>query len=110
MSFHRKGTDTDQQTLNRLFRKALAPEGKTDLPLLTPETVQISKRPWPVAKLKELLTKVHHTELKPKNTEGSVVVLRWQNKNHLLDGRRRINCWIRSSDASSHQVLLVLAL
>lgn len=110
MGFHRKGADTDEQTLNRLFCKALAPEAKTDLPSLTPKTVKISKKRWTAAELKALLTESHHTELEPENSEGAVVVVRWQNKNYLLDGRRRINCWLRSGDASSQYVLFVLAL
>ncbi len=49
------------------------------------------------------------TRAPPHATDAPVVVLRSDDVEYLLDGRRRINYWSRNNQAGPHRVLVVCA-
>lgn len=96
-----------QDTLNRLFRKIPHLSERNDLPILSEQTVRVSKESWNIGNLRKLITEKHITDNIPSKTEPPVVVIRWQNDDYLIDGRRRINQWMRIGKDGTHVVLLI---
>ncbi len=47
------------------------------------------------------------TDKEPHTPSGSVVVVRWDKIDYLMDGRKRINRWIRVGDLVQSSVIVV---
>ena len=102
------GSCACQETLNRLFLKALlTPEGTEDrVPSLSSNNVQLLQEEWSTEQLVKLLKPAHITHKEPHDC-GQVVVARWKQNEYLIDGRKRINSWRRNDDKGTHPVIIV---
>jgi len=105
---HNQPGDAAIDTLNRLIRKVPQLSGRTDLPTLTEDTIGVKEEFWRMERLRALLTDKHITALQPSNTQLPIIVIRWQNTDYLIDGRRRINYWSRIDAAGPRTVLVVV--
>ena len=94
-------------TINRLLRKNpwLKDSGSTlQIPrkgLRLSVEYRDLERLWPLIHASQVTTS------KPHPASGAVVVLRWDERDYLMDGRRRINQWKRSGLRGPHRSLLL---
>ena len=108
---HRKGTDSPTETLNRLFHKHInnhKPEFAHNPPLLSVANVRLNLESWSLERLKGLLPE--ETDRGPRATNSPLVVVHFQNRDCLIDGRRRINMWIGEGNTGDHMVWVLRVL
>jgi hypothetical protein len=95
-------------TFNRLLRKRRKRFEPNLMLQLPDEGLRIRAEEWLLDALWSLLD---HPSLivndEPNRPEGAVVVVRWDGRNFLMDGRRRINYWKRQGIVGPHRVLLI---
>jgi hypothetical protein len=109
LKWHNKGSDNCIQTLNRLWRKHVevrAPDGSIllDVPILTEEGLTVSIEHWSLDNLLQL-RRAH-----PRNRPLAfppVVVLRWFDRDFLIDGTTRVNFWAAQGNVGPHAVLVI---
>lgn len=94
-------------TINRLLRKSPwfpRPDAAIQIPR---DNLGISEESWNLERLWPLIHQRQVTSSEPASTNGAVIVLRWNQLEHLMDGRRRINHWRRNNVVGPHRVLVV---
>ncbi len=94
-------------TINRLLRKNpwLNDSGST---LQIPRTgLRLSVEYRDLERLWPLIHASQVTTSEPHPASGAVVVLRWSEREYLMDGRRRINQWKRNGLLGPHRSLLL---
>jgi hypothetical protein len=106
LKHHSKGASCDF-TLNRLVRKVPQLQQRSDVPLLSEATVHVFKELWNTDQLAALLHDRHITEDPPGRTDPPVIILRWSASSYLIDGRARINHWIRTKSTEDHVALVI---
>jgi hypothetical protein len=94
-------------TLNRIWRKHPGIDDPAQLPVITLDNVRCVYEKWSLSEMAALLHARHVTDKNPRVLGFPIVVIRWRGTNYLVDGRRRINHFIRTNDASSHDILLL---
>lgn len=98
---HHKKKFTPQHALNRLFH-----EQRSDGPHLTPSTATVQKQFWSIHQLDRTIRKDSVTT-GPAMLDVPIVVVRWDGKDYLIDGRRRVNTWVKKGSQKLHDVLLI---
>lgn len=101
---HAKGSDTDLETLTRLFRKnqgapTLAPLGRSTVRCWREERA----KPW----FSGLCNDVETGEIAEYDSGHSIVVLVRSGKEFILDGHKRCRLWYRLKDQSLHTSLFI---
>lgn len=64
---------------------------------------------WDLPKLQGLLHVEQETPTPPNSRDGAIIVLRWNGRDYLIDGRRRINQWVREKTSGPFRVLVIQA-
>ena len=108
LRFHRP-SDSCEETLNGIWRKNPFIKDQRRLPHLTHNNVRLLRETWSLDRFAEL---VDHrglkTDLEPHALTGPIVVVRWAENDYLMDGRKRINHWIRDGGVEQKPVLIVV--
>lgn len=107
ISHHSKGEPSCEKVLRRLFHKALAFHRIDERPDLKQSGLTVRREHRQRVALGSLLTEGHRTEDEPQMEDRAIVVVVWRGKELLIDGRRRINRWLRTGAAGEHPVLVV---
>jgi hypothetical protein len=107
MNCHDKKKIGTIATLNRIWRTHPGIADPSQLPILSLDNVRCSCEKWNLAQMKALLHAGHLTDQEPRVLGFPIVVIRWRETNYLVDGRRRINHFIRMNDSSPHDILLL---
>jgi len=93
--------------LNRIIRKNPHLQGLEPLPVISKETTSFVVEEWSTLQLMGLLHPKHQTPLDPDSTEPPIIILRWRENDYLIDGRRRINYWLRTANSAAHTVIVI---
>jgi hypothetical protein len=96
-------------TVNRLWRKDPFVLSPSALPVISRELLDVSLENWSLDQLLRFIGPERETDLQPAATDCALVVLRWQEVDYLIDGRRRINHWKRQQLCGPHRVLILHA-
>jgi len=107
MNCHDKQKVGTIATLNRIWRTHPGIDDSMQLPDITLDNVRCSYEKWNLSQMAALLHAGHVTDKNPRMLGFPIVVIRWRGTDYLLDGRRRINHFIRTSDTSVHDILLL---
>jgi hypothetical protein len=94
-------------TINRLLRKRrvrLEPALTLQIPK---DGLRIGEENWSIDHLWTLLHPTQIVPHEPKKPTGAIALLRWADRDILIDGRRRINHWKRHNLLGPHRVLVV---
>jgi hypothetical protein len=94
---------TPERTLNRLFQKHLGGHQKKiadNSPWLSSDNVVVTEEQWPTAALKALAPGTRASL--PRHTDFPVVIVRYRNRNCLIDGGKRIHYWHASGSIEDH--------
>lgn len=97
---------TPIDTLNRLFRERFPKSSHASLPRLDRSTCSIDAKDFPLQDLLRLHG-LETTEKVPTRSNGAIIVAEQEEGFYLIDGRRRINQWIREDHQGPHRVLVV---
>ena len=107
---HRKGSDTPEATLNRLFRKHLS-GWKLDLAQdpswLSEGTVEVLTEHWNTDDLWELVPKIDNPR-KPRKIDRPLVMVRYRGQDCLIDGGSRVRHWHAQGDQCTHPVWVLV--
>jgi hypothetical protein len=98
-----KGDQTPIDALNRLFHEA-APDAKSIR--LSEMNCGIVSESWTTKMLAGLHRR--HVRATPSVEGCSILVVRWQCNQYLIDGSNRVNKWVNESNASNHDVLVIV--
>lgn len=102
---HQKTQDkTPIDALNRLFGEHFPAYLK--IPHLNEDTVKLRKESRKIGDLKKVIRRDCLTK-GPNNTDVSVVLVKWDKNEYLVDGRRRTNLWAAESNAELHPVIVI---
>jgi hypothetical protein len=71
------------------------------------EGLRISAELWELPRLWKLMHPGLITDRPPHSHGGAVLVLRWDNAERLIDGRKRINYWKRNNVTGPHRTLVL---
>ena len=109
LRWHNKGSDSCIDTLNRLWRKhpdVRAPTGETliSVPTLTEGMLTVRPELWTLEALRALTRA--HTRDRPLFFPP-IVILRWFDRDFLIDGTTRVNLWLKHANVGPHAVLKV---
>lgn len=110
LKWHNKGKDRYIDTLNRLWRKypdltSANDENLQEVPVLSEEMLTVSMEHWSLDQLVNL--KRTHKRNRPLSFPP-IVVLRWFDRDFLIDGTTRINFWEEQGNVGPHAVLMIV--
>jgi hypothetical protein len=110
LKWHNKGNDRCIDTLNRLWQKhseVRSPSGEIlmDVPVLSEDMLSVSTERWRLDEL-AALNRSHFRD-RPLSFPP-IVVLRWFDRDFLIDGTTRINFWLKLGNAGPHAVLKIV--
>jgi hypothetical protein len=94
-------------TVNRLWAKDPFVKDPGVLPVISREAFDVSREAWDLDRLWKLIHDTQRTDFPPVAMHHPVVVVRWRGTDYLIDGRRRINRWMREGMEGPHEVLVV---
>ena len=104
---HQKGSDTPEETLNRLFKKHLKgrPEIAAGAPRLSDKNTQLkieirSKQEFVGLPLKQ--------EGPGRDADCPILIVRYRGVDCLLDGSHRCRAWRQSGDKSDHAACVLV--
>lgn len=106
---HRVGNDTPEQTLNRLFRKhlnGLQKDIADNPPWLSASNTAIVTELWPKPKLRDLARR--EQSRKPAYLNLPVVIVRYRDRNCLIDGGSRIHHWFLAGEDDDHPACVIV--
>src|SRR5947207_3099035 len=111
LKWHSKGSHTCIDTLNRLWQKhpevkAESGEVLLDVPTLTANMIAVSLEQWTLSDLVALKHERHQKNNQPQ-AFPPILVLRWFDRNFLIDGGTRINFWAMHKVVGPHAVLKI---
>jgi hypothetical protein len=109
LKWHNKGTHQCIDTLNRLWGKhseVKGPNGEVLLkvPVLSEQMLTVRADLWSLSKLNSL--KRSHTRNMPQFFPP-IIVLRWFDRDFLIDGTTRVNFWNWHNNEGPHHVLII---
>ena len=107
MRGHVAPSHDEVDTFNRLLVKRREKFEPTLILQIPDEGLRIAAENWNLGKLWGLLHPSQIVDDDPGLPEGALVVLRWEGRDFLMDGRRRINYWKRKGIEGPHRVLVV---
>ena len=105
---HRWNNHTPEQTLNRLFTKHLDKHQKEiagDPPQLTSDSVTVTIEYWLKPELRQLAPEDRTHP--PRREDLPVVIVRYHDRNCLIDGGKRIHKWHTAGDKGSHPAYIL---
>jgi hypothetical protein len=94
-------------TINRLLRKNPWLKDTPAMFQIPREGLNLSAESWALDRLWPLIHRTMFTDLEPASSSGAVLILRWNDREYLTDGRRRINHWKRNNLNGPHRALVV---
>ena len=111
---HKKGAKTPEEALNRLWKIHLCArkdkygtEFVSSAPkALTAENTSIVSEQWPLDRLSKLIGKDRTRELEGCEN-APVVMVRYQGRDCLIDGGRRITLWRHAKPPTGHEIWIV---
>lgn len=111
LKWHNQGSHQCIDTLNRLWQKHSEVKNQNgevllSVPVLTEDVLVVSLERWPLDRLVAL--KRSHGRDRPLSFPP-LVVLRWFDRDFLIDGTTRINFWSKVANAGPHAVLKIAA-
>ena len=109
LKWHNMGSHRCIDTLNRLWQKHSEVKGENgerllDVPVLSEEMLIICAEHWSLDRLVAL--KRSHPRYQPLSFPP-IVVLRWFDRDFLIDGTTRINLWNKQGNEGPHAVLKI---
>lgn len=107
IKWHNKSQHCCVDTINRLWKKDPFVKNPNELPMLEKNQLYVTEDMWPLDKLKSFICEKRVTDQDPTSTDGAIIILHRPNMDYLMDGRRRINYWMRNSHEGLHRVLLI---
>lgn len=105
--WHNRGQDDCIETLNRLWRSGPWIQDPSVLPMITTTGMHLTLQHWNLKQLTELLHPTQKTSKVPRSTAPPIIVIRWLDKDFLIDGRTRINFWKKNNDNGPHRVIVI---
>ena len=94
-------------TVNRLLLKSPWLKDQGTHPQIPHTNLNVAEEAWELPRLWRLVHPLQVTSDEPAFTIGAVLVLRWENSEYLMDGRRRINHWQRNHVRGPHRTLVL---
>ena len=94
---------TPERTLNRLFQKHLGRHQEDiagNSPWLSSDNVVVTVEQWSTAALKALAPGTRASP--PRHTDFPVVIVRYRDRDCLIDGGKRIDSWSVSGNTEDH--------
>ena len=107
LRWHSKNADSCIQTLNRLWQKSPWVNSQRALPALVEGQVQLSEELWNLDRLEALLHERQRTVNTPHSLTPPIIVVRSDGIDYLIDGRTRINYWVRCGTKGLHRTLVI---
>jgi hypothetical protein len=109
LKWHNKGSDRCIDTLNRLWNKHTEVRGKNgerllEVPVLKEEMLSVTAEHWSLSRLAAL--KRSHARSRPLFFPP-IIVLRWVDREFLIDGTTRVNLWSEQGNVGPHAVLKI---
>ena len=102
---HQKTSDkTPTDALNRLFSEYFPTN--INIPRLNVKTTDLRKESRTLDKLKKVIRRDCLTK-GPNKLDISVVLVKWDKNEYLIDGRRRTNQWAGEGNMKSHPVIVI---
>lgn len=105
---HKQGNNTPEQTLNRLFRKHLTGHKKdiaADPPWLSSSNTVVAMESRPKPALRELAPRSESRI--PRHEDFPVVIVRYRDRECLIDGGSRIYAWHKAGDTGNHPAYIL---
>lgn len=105
---HKQGSATPEGTLNRLFIKHLSGGNSYNVvnpPWLFEENVTVTIESWNKEDLWKLAPRTESR--KPRFTNFPVVIVRYKNRDCLIDGGSRVNAWRATEDRGTHHAYIL---
>jgi hypothetical protein len=109
LSWHAKGQAACAATLNRIWRKSPWVADASVLPTLTKSNISLTMENWDLPRMSALLHEKQRTGNVPKALDPPLLVVRWRATDYLIDGRTRINYWMRLGQEHVHRVIVMHA-
>lgn len=107
LKWHNRESHCCIDTLNRLWRKHPFVNDYQALPTIHRNELVILEEYWHLEELWQLLHPRKRTDKVPASTDKPVILLRWNNTNYLMDGRKRICFWQRANSIGPHRALVL---
>lgn len=108
MKWHKKLEHHDCiDTINRLLCKNPHLKDEKKKIEVPKYRLTVSEEKWDLEDLWRLIHTDQITSDEPDSVDPPIIVLRWENTNYLMDGRRRINSWHRDNKTGQYRVLVV---
>lgn len=102
---HQKTKDkTPIDALNRLFGEYFP--ASINIPHLDERTTNLRKESRTLEELKKVIRRDCLTK-GPNQVDISVVLVKWDKNEYLVDGRRRTNQWAGEGNAEAHPVIVI---
>ena len=109
LRWHNQPGHTCIDTVNRLWRKSPWVGDTSILPIIQEEQIVVTEESWDLGRLWPLVHQRQLTSNTPASTTSPIILVRWFDKDFLLDGRTRINHWKRTANIGPHDVLVIHA-
>ena len=94
-------------TINRLLLKSPWLRDSGTILQIPRTNLRISEELWDLPRLWRLIHSHQVTPDRPFSLSGAVLILRWNEIEYLMDGRRRINHWQRDDAQGPHRALVL---
>jgi hypothetical protein len=106
---HRKGSDTLEQTLNRLFKKHLVgrkPHLAANPPYLNCENITVTGETKP----KNVFAPLADPNFKKGAYDGGgpIVIVRFRGQDCLIDGNHRGRLWLQQNNSDPHTAVVLV--
>lgn len=104
---HGKSSEIPEGTLNGLFLQCLGGNeyNVVNPPWLSEKNTTVTTEPWKTEELWKLVAKKE--DQKPRYDHFPVVILRYKDKNYLIDGVKRISMWHATGDTGIHSAYVL---
>lgn len=109
LKYHCRGNDKSIDTLNRLFQKNVArlyPELEYIPHRFSTSNIKIKQESWTTKKL-DKLRRVHRRTKVFGDDKLPIVIIKYKDRNHIIDGTTRVNKWNKELNRKSHAVYIV---
>lgn len=107
IGYHDKPGDGCIETLNRLLHKHPLARPSLLAIRIARETHRLSAEEWEPERLWQLIRPSQITQDPPRSAQEAVIVARFEGRDYLIDGRRRINFWKREGLPWKRRVLVI---
>ena len=107
LSRHMHPGDDVVDTVNRLLVKSPWLTESGDAFQISRNDLQISEESWELSRLWRLVHPKQLTPDEPASLNGAILLVRGDDVEYLIDGRRRVNSWHRKDVRGPHRTLVL---